>query len=64
MAILFETLNDNTFVATKDEKGVLMIGFYHDIFDINGDTMRMFEPIAPFEDMTIEEIAEYIKQAE
>lgn len=64
MAMSFELLNDNAFVATRDEKGALMVGFYHDVFDINGDTTRIFEPIAHFENMTIEEIAEYIKQAE
>lgn len=64
MAMSFELLNNNAFVATRDEKNTLMIGFYHDVFDVNGDTTRIFEPITSFGNITIEEIAEYIKQAE
>lgn len=63
MAMFFELLNNNAFVATRDEKGVLMIGFYHDTFDINGDTTRIFEPIASIDNFSIEEIMEYIKSA-
>ena len=56
-------LNDNAFVITRDEKNKLMFGFYHDVFDVNGDTTRIFEPIGYFNNFTTEEIINYIKEA-
>lgn len=63
MKTLFEILNDGAFVVTRDEKNELMLGFYHDVFDVNGDTTRLFEPIAPINIFSTEEIINYIKTA-
>lgn len=63
MAMLFENLNDGAFVVTRDENNELKAGFYHDIFDVNGDTMRIFEPIAPVDMLTNREILGYIQEA-
>lgn len=65
MKTLFENLNDGAFVATRDENGKLLIGFYHDIFYENSDEMlRIFEPIAPFDILSTSQILNYIKSAE
>lgn len=63
MAMLFENLNDGAFVVTRDENNELKAGFYHDVFDVNGDTMRIFEPIAPVDMLTNREILGYIQEA-
>lgn len=64
MKTLFENLNDGAFVATRDENGELLIGFYHDVFYKGSDeTLRMFEPIAPFDIFTTAQIMNYIKAA-
>lgn len=61
--MLFENLNDGAFVVTRDENNELKVGFYHDVFDVCGDTMRIFEPIAPVDILSTEEIMNYIKEA-
>jgi hypothetical protein len=62
MKTLYENLNDGAFVVTKNEKGELLLGFYHDVLSI--DTIeRIFEPIAPVDYFSVEDIMEYIKQA-
>ena len=63
MKMLFENLNDGAFVVTRDENNELKAGFYHDVFDVNGDTMRVFESIAPVDILSTEEILNYIKEA-
>lgn len=63
MKTLFENLNDGAFVVTRDKKNELMLGFYHDVFDKTGDIMRIFEPIAPVNIFSTEEIMDYIKFA-
>lgn len=63
MKMLFENLNDGAFVVTRDENNELKAGFYHDVFDVNGDTMRVFESIAPVDVLSTEEIMNYIKEA-
>lgn len=63
MAMLFENLNDGAFVVTRDKNNELKAGFYHDVFDVNGDTMRIFEPIAPVDMLTNREILGYIQEA-
>lgn len=60
----YEILNNNAFVVTRDEKNELMLGFYHDVFNAHGDVERIFEPIAPVEIFTVEEILNYINNAE
>lgn len=62
MKTLFEILNDGAFVVTRDEKNELMLGFYHDVF-LNNEIMRVFEPIAPLDIFSAEEIMDYIKTA-
>jgi len=64
MKKMYEILNNNAFVVTRDEKNELMLGFYHDVFDKTGDTMRIFEPIAPVKIFSMEEILNYINNAE
>lgn len=59
----YEILNNNAFIVTKNEKGELMLGFYHDVLS-NGTIERIFEPIAPVDYFSIEQIMEYINQAE
>lgn len=63
MAMLFENLNDGAFVVTRDENNELKAGFYHDVFNVNGDTMRIFESIAPVDMLTNREILGYIQEA-
>lgn len=63
MKMLFENLNDGAFVVTRDENNELKAGFYHDVFDVNGDTMRIFEPIAPVDMLTNREILGYVQEA-
>jgi len=60
----YEILNNNAFVVTRNENNELLLGFYHDVFDVKGDTMRIFEPIAPVEAFTVTEILDYINSAE
>lgn len=62
MKTTYEILNDGAFVVTKDEKGELMLGFYHEALFM-GTIERIFEPIAPVDYFSIEEIMKYIKQA-
>lgn len=58
----YEILNDGAFVVTKNEKGELLLGFYHDVLSL--DTIeRVFEPIAPIDYFSPEQIIEYINQA-
>lgn len=62
MKTTYEILNEGAFVVTKNEKGELMLGFYHSVLSI--DTIeRIFEPIAPVNYFSAEEIMEYIEQA-
>ena len=62
MKATYEILNDGAFVVTKDEKGDLMLGFYHDVYS-NGTIERIFESIAPIDYFSTKEIMEYIEQA-
>ena len=63
MKMMYEILNDGAFVVTRNEKNELILGFYHDVFDVNGDTMRVFEPIAPVDTFSREKIINYINSA-
>ncbi len=61
MKTTFEILNDGAFVVTKIDNE-LLVGFYHDVY--NGDTTeRIFEPIRPLENCTIEMLLNYCKEA-
>lgn len=62
MKTTYEILNNGAFVVTKDEKGELQLGFYHEFLSM-GTIERIFEPIAPVDYFSIEEIMEYIAQA-
>lgn len=62
MKATYEILNDGAFVVTKDEKGELMLGFYHDVYS-NNTIERIFESIAPIDYFSTKEIMEYIEQA-
>lgn len=59
----YEILNNGAFVVTKDEKGQLILGFYHDVYS-NDTTERIFESLAPVDFFSTEEIMAYIEQAE
>lgn len=63
MKMMYEVLNDGAFVVTRNENNVLQLGFYHDVFDVDGNTERIFEPIAPINIFSIEEIINYIAEA-
>lgn len=62
MKATYEILNDGAFVVTKDEKGQLMLDFYHDVYS-NDIIERIFESIAPIDYFSTKEIMEYIEQA-
>ena len=64
MAMFFENLHDGAFVVTKlSDSNVLYAGFYHDVIDTYGDTLRMFEPLAPLDALSTEEIINLINKA-
>lgn len=61
MKITYEILNDGAFVVTKIDNE-LLFGFYHDVY--NGDSKeRIFEPLAPVNVFSHEEIFELLKTA-
>lgn len=64
MAIFFENLHNGAFVVTKlSDSKELYVGFYHDVLDTYGDTLRMFEPLAPLDEVSTEEIMNLINKA-
>ena len=65
IAEFFEKLHDGAFIVTKcDDSNKLYAGFYHDVFDSYGNTYRIFEPIAPLEVLSTEQIINLINEAE
>lgn len=63
MKMTNEVLNDGAFVVTRDENNILQLGFYHDVFNIDGSIERIFEPIGPVNIFSTKEIMDYIAEA-
>ena len=59
----YEILNDGAFVVTKDTDNRILVGYYHDVYN-NGSCERIFEPIAPLDVLTPEDLIRYIQVAE